>query len=71
MEWVENHSTWDMKHARFTKHVQYEDVKLIIIYHRIYEDMFSIDEVQTLDGQNIIDMLRDKVIQILEKLICK
>jgi len=69
MEWVDNYSTWDMKHARFTKHVQYEDVKLIIIYHRIYEDMFSIDEVQTLDGQNIIDMLRDKVIQILEKLI--
>jgi hypothetical protein len=69
MEWVENHSSWNMKHSQFTKHVQYEDVKLIIIYHRIYEDMFSIDEVQTLDGQNIIDMLRDKVIQILEKLI--
>ena len=69
MEWVENYSTWNMKHAQFTKHVQYEDVKLIIIYHRIYEDMFSIDEVQTLDGQNIIDMLRDKVIQVLEKMI--
>jgi hypothetical protein len=31
--------------------------------------MYSIDEVQTLDGQNIIDMLRDRVIQALEKMI--
>ena len=69
MEWIENHKTWDMKKAQFSKHVRYENIKLVLRYHRLYEDMFVIDEVQTLDGQNIIDMLRDRVIQALEKMI--
>ena len=71
MEWKDGYKTWDMKKSQFAMHVRYEDVKLVIRYHRIYEDMFVIDEVQTLDGQNIIDMLRDRVLQILEKMICK
>lgn len=69
MEWKDGHKSWDMKKAQYTKHVRYEDVKLVIFYHRLYDDMFVLDEVQTLDGQNIIDMLRDRVIQILEKMI--
>ena len=71
MEWKDGHKTWDMNKAQFAMHVRYEDVKLVIRYHRLYEDMFVIDEVQTLDGQNIIDLLRDRVLQILEKMICK
>jgi hypothetical protein len=69
MEWIENHKTWDMKKAQFAKHVRYEDIKLVLRYHRLYEDMFVIDEVQTLDGQNIIDMVRDRTLQVLEKMI--
>ena len=69
MEWKDGHKSWDMKKAQFSMHVRYEDVKLVICYHRLYDDMFVLDEVQTLDGQNIIDMLRDRVIQILEKMI--
>ena len=69
MEWIEGHKTWDMKKAQFAKHVRHEDIKLVLRYHRLYEDMFVIDEVQTLDGQNIIDMVRDKTLQILEKMI--
>lgn len=69
MEWKEGHKTWDMKKAQFSMHVRYEDIKLVVRYHRLYDDLFVIDEVQTLDGQNIIDMLRDRVIQILEKMI--
>jgi hypothetical protein len=67
--WTEGFSTWNMKNSQFVKHVQWEEVKLLIVYHRLYDDMYSIDEVQTLDGQNIIDMLRDRVIQALEKMI--
>ena len=67
--WTKDFGTWNMKTSQFVKHVQWEEVKLLIVYHRLYEDMYSIDEVQTLDGQNIIDMLRDRVIQALEKMI--
>jgi hypothetical protein len=67
--WTNGFSTWNMKTSQFVKHVKWEDAKLIIVYHRLYDDMYSIDEVQTLDGQNIIDMLRDRVIQALEKMI--
>ena len=70
-KWEKDFSTWDMKTSQFVKHVKWEDNKLVIVYHRLYEDMFCIDEVQTLDGQNIIDMLRDRVIQSLEKMIWK
>lgn len=69
MEWQENYKTWNMKKAQFTKHIRYEDVKLYVYYHRLYEDMFVIDEVQTLDGQNIIDLIRDRVLQTLERMI--
>ena len=69
MEWKESFSTWNMKTSQFVKHVKWEEVKLLIVYHRLYDDMYCIDEVQTLDGQNIIDMLRDRVIQALEKMI--
>jgi hypothetical protein len=67
--WTKDFSTWNMKTSQFVKHVKWEEVKLLIVYHRLYDDMYSIDEVQTLDGQNIIDMLRDRVIQALEKMI--
>jgi hypothetical protein len=69
MEWTESFNTWNMKTSQFVKHVKWEEVKLLIVYHRLYDDMYCIDEVQTLDGQNIIDMLRDRVIQALEKMI--
>ena len=69
MEWQEDFKEWDMKKAQFTKHVRYENLKLVLRYHRMYEDMFVLDEVQTLDGQNIIDMVRDKTLLVLEKMI--
>ena len=71
MNWVEDRVSWDMKTGCYAKHIYYEGVKLIIVYHRIYEDVCGIDEIQTLDGQNIIDMVRDRVIETLEKMIAK
>lgn len=71
MNWVENQTAWNMKTSCYTKHLNYEGVKLIIVYHRIYEDVYGIDEIQTLDGQNIIDMVRDRVIETLEKMLVK
>ena len=71
MNWVEDQVSWNMKTGCYAKHINYEGVKLIIVYHRIYEDVCGIDEIQTLDGQNIIDMVRDRVIETLEKMIAK
>ena len=69
MNWVEDQVAWNMKTGCYSKHLNYEGVKLVVVYHRIYEDVYGIDEVQTLDGQNIIDMLRDRVIETLEKML--
>ena len=71
MNWVEDQVSWNMKTGCYAKHINYEGVKLIIVYHRIYEDVCGIDEIQTLDGQNIIDMVRDRAIETLEKMIAK
>ena len=71
MNWVQDQVAWNMKTGNYTKHLNYEGVKLIVVYHRIYEDVCGIDEIQTLDGQNIIDMVRDRVIETLEKMIAK
>lgn len=71
MNWVQDQVAWNMKTGSYTKHLNYEGVKLIVVYHRIYEDVCGIDEIQTLDGQNIIDMVRDRVIETLEKMIAK
>jgi len=37
--------------------------------YRIYENMFSIDEIHTVDGTNIINLVRDRVIERLENIL--
>jgi hypothetical protein len=69
MEWTENYSTWNLKTGRYVRHIKFDDIKLILHYHRIYENMFNIDEIQTQDGTNIIDLVRDRTIERLEKII--
>ena len=71
MNWTENHTAWNLKTGCYTKHMRYEDIKLVVSYHRIYEDMYTIDEICTEDGQNIIDIVRDRVIETFEKMIEK
>lgn len=69
MEWTENYTTWNLKTGRYVRHIKFDDIKLILHYHRIYENMFNIDEIQTQDGTNIIDLVRDRTIERLEKII--
>ena len=64
--WKENTVQWDMKNSRYIRHMQYGDIKLFVIYHRLYDGMFVVDQLKTLDGSDIIDLVRDKVIERIE-----
>lgn len=69
--WVEQQAMWDMKTGRYTKHIQYEDIKLVVVFNRIYEDVLIVEEIKTLDGQNIIDLVRDRAITVIERMLAK
>jgi hypothetical protein len=69
--WVEQQASWDMKTSRYTKHIQYEDIKLVVVFNRIYEDILIVEQIQTLDGQNIIDLVRDRAITVIERMLAK
>ena len=70
-KWISDQKSWDMQTGRYTKHIQYEDIKLIIVYNRIYEDVLIVEKVNTLDGQNIIDLVRDRALTVIEKMLAK
>lgn len=61
--------TWDLATNRYTGHLEYDGVKLILIYHRIYDEHFAIDQVKTQDGTDITVLVRDRVIERLENII--
>lgn len=69
--WVEQQAMWDMKTGRYTKHIQYEDIKLVVVFNRIYEDILIVEQINTLDGQNIIDLVRDRAITVIERMLAK
>ncbi|NCX55948.1 MAG: hypothetical protein EBW87_01925 [Burkholderiaceae bacterium] len=70
-KWVDQQCSWDMKTGRYTKHIQYEDIKLVVVFNRIYEDALVVEEIRTLDNQNIIDLVRDRAITVIERIIAK
>jgi len=61
--------TWDLATNRYTRHMEYDNVKLVIVYHRIYDEHYAIDKVQTVDGTDITNLVRDRIIERLEKII--
>jgi hypothetical protein len=69
MEWKENSVSWDLKTKKYQRHVVFDSIKLIVIYHKLYESSVVIDEVQTPDGTNITSLVRDRLIERLEKII--
>lgn len=69
MEWKENSVSWDLKTKKYQRHVVFDNIKLIVIYHKLYESSVVIDEVQTPDGTNITSLVRDRLIERLEKII--
>ena len=70
-EWEENKTSWDMKTQRYTKMITYEDIKLVVTFYRLYEDSIIVEKISTLDNQNIIDLIRDRAITVIERIIAK
>ena len=66
MTWQEGYTTYDMKRSMYIKHMQYRNIKLIVHYSRVYDDM-AVEEVYLPGGQNITWLLKDKVIERIEK----
>jgi len=71
MDWKENTVQWDMKTSRYIRHMQYADVKLLVVYHRLYDDMYVVDQLKTTDGSDITDLVRDRVIERIELILAK
>jgi hypothetical protein len=69
MKWTNKYMTWDLATNRYTRHMEYDNVKLVIVYHRIYDEHYAIDKVQTVDGTDITNLVRDRIIERLENLI--
>ena len=69
MQWTDNYTTWNLKTGQYVRHIKFDDIKLILLYHRIYENMFNIDEIQTVDGTNIFNLVRDRTIERLENIL--
>jgi len=69
MEWTNKYMTWDLATNKYTRHMEYDGIKLVIVYHRIYDENYAIDKVQTVDGTDITNLVRDKVIERLENII--
>ena len=66
MSWTEGYTTYDMKKLMYIKHMRYRDIKLIVHYSRVYEDL-AIEDVFLPEGQNITWLLKDKVLERIEK----
>lgn len=69
MEWKENTVSWDLKASRYKRHIVFDNIKLIVCYHRLYENSVIVDQIQTQDGTNITSLVRDRLIERLEKII--
>jgi hypothetical protein len=67
VNWTENLSTYDIKNQQFIKHIKFDKYKFIVKYHRLDEDDFVVDEVQTLDEQNITDLLSCRTLDRIER----
>lgn len=66
MSWKDGFTTYDMKRLMYIKHMRYRDIKLIVHYSRVYEDL-AIEDVFLPEGQNITWLLKDSVLQRIEK----
>ena len=66
MSWTEGYTTYDMKKLMYIKHMRYRDIKLIVHYSRVYDDL-AIEDVFLPEGQNITWLLKDKVMERIEK----
>lgn len=70
MNWEENFQTYDIKNQQFIKHMKFDRMKFVVKYHR-FDDEFIIDQVMTLDHQDITSLLRDRTLERMERTLRK
>jgi len=66
MNWEKDVVHYNMAMQQYTKCVEYRNVQLVLVYQRDMLDEYVLKGVQTLDGQDIMDLMRDSSIQYLE-----
>lgn len=66
MIWEKDVVHYNMAMQQYTKCVEYRNVQLVLVYQRDMLDEYVLKGVQTLDGQDIMDLMRDSSIQYLE-----
>jgi hypothetical protein len=66
MNWEKDVVHYSMAMQQYLKCVEYKDVRLVLVYQRDMLDEYVLKGVQTLDGQDIMDLMRDSSIQYLE-----
>jgi len=66
MNWEKDVVHYNMAMQQYTKCVEYKDVRLVLVYERDMLDEYVLRGVQTPDGQDIMDLMRDSSIQYLE-----
>jgi len=66
MTWEKDVVHYNMAMQQYTKCVEYKDVRLVLVYERDMLDEYVLRGVQTPDGQDIMDLMRDSSIQYLE-----
>lgn len=66
MNWEKDVVHYNMAMQQYTKCVEYRNVQLVLVYQRDMLDEYVLKGVQTPDGQDIMDLMRDSSIQYLE-----
>lgn len=66
MTWEKDVVHYNMAMQQYTKCVEYKEVQLVLVYQRDMLDEYVLKGVQTPDGQDIMDLMRDSSIQYLE-----
>jgi hypothetical protein len=66
MNWEKDVVHYNMAMQQYTKCVEYKEVQLMLVYERDMLDEYVLKGVQTPDGQDIMDLMRDSSIQYLE-----
>ena len=66
MTWEKDVVHYNMAMQQYTKCVEYREVRLMLVYQRDMLDEYVLKGVQTPDGQDIMDLMRDSSIQYLE-----
>ena len=67
MKWTENLSSYDIKNQQFIKHIKFDKYMFIVRYHRLDEEDFVVDQVMTLDDQDITDLLSCRTLDRIER----